>query len=303
MDTENLRIFVETAHRGAFAAVARDRSVDPSSVSRAVAQLEEELGVRLFQRTTRAMTLTEAGATYLARVEPLLRELDVARDDARSTADCPRGLLRMTTSLTFGTCYLAPILPEFRAAFPNLSLELILSDARLDLVADRIDLAVRFGQSIPADAIAAKLMDLRYKVCASPDFIRASPPLREPADLSSVSCLLYAMPSMRTRWLFRDAGGRVVEAHVSGDVSISNPLMMRDCAVRGLGPALLADWIVEDELRSGALVDLFPNWTAAVSGFDSAAWLIYPTRAQLPRKVRVMIDFLKDRAGRRRSVA
>lgn len=299
METEALRIFVETARRGSFAAVARDRNVDPSSISRAVLLLEEELGVRLFHRTTRRMSLTEAGDRYLTRAEGLVSDLDAARDDARSMSAGPCGVLRVTASVAFGACYLSPLLPELRAAYPNLGLELVLSDAKLDLVADRIDLAVRLGQNATSDVVTTKLMDLRYRVCASPDYLARGPALERPEDLSGARCLLHLNRALPARWHFRDASGAVTEAPVSGDVHATNPLTLRECALRGMGPALLADWIVENELRSGALVDLFPDYQVGMSGFDAAAWLIYPSRSHLPNKVRVMIDYLKAHAARR----
>lgn len=299
MELDFLRFFVEAARRGSFAAVARERGVDPSSVSRAVATVEEELGVRLMQRTTRRMTLTEAGEIYLKRVEGIVHELDAAREDAAAASSGPSGLLRLTASVTFGACCLAPLLPAFRAAFPKLKLELILSDEKLDLVAERIDLAIRFGPSVEAGVISTKLFDMRYKVCASPQFLRSAPPLRQPDDLAKISCLLYTIPELRSRWLFRDGAGVETEVPVHGDVSISNALTLRDCAISGLGPALLAEWLVREELRRGELVDLFPDHQATATSFDTAAWLLYPSRAHLPHKVRVMIDFLKERRDAR----
>lgn len=299
METEALRIFVETARRGSFAAVARERNVDPSSISRAVLMLEEELGVRLFHRTTRRMSLTEAGDRYLARVESVVGDLDTARDDARSTSAGPGGVLRVTASVAFGACYFSPLLPDFRAAYPNLGLELILSDSKLDLVADRIDLAVRLGQNATPDIVSTKLMDLRYHVCASPEYLARGPSLEQPLDLSKVPCLLHLNSALPARWLFRDAKGAVTETPVTGNIRATNPLMLRECALRGMGAALLADWIVETELRSGALIDLFPDYQVGMSGFDAAAWLIYPSRSHLPNKVRVMIDYLKARTAAR----
>jgi DNA-binding transcriptional LysR family regulator len=168
----DVRLLVEVSRRGSFTAVARGRGIDPSSVSRAVAALERELGVRLFERTTRALAPTEAGRLYLARVAPLLEEFDRASDEARSARADPVGALRLTASVAFGQVCLVPLLPAFRGAFPRLGLELLLTDANLDLVADRVDLAVRLAPSFRADVIGTKLFPTRYRVCASP---RTSP--------------------------------------------------------------------------------------------------------------------------------
>ncbi|MBD2249091.1 LysR family transcriptional regulator [Nostoc sp. FACHB-888] len=165
MDLENLRIFIEVARRGSFAAVARDHNIDPSSVSRVVASLEEELGIRLFQRTTRHLTLTESGNLYLCRVDALLDELEHARDEALAVSVGPIGTLRVTTSVAFGHKFLVPLLPEFRDLFPDLKLELLLTDTNLDLVSERVDLAIRLGPNIQIGVTCVKLFNTRYRVC------------------------------------------------------------------------------------------------------------------------------------------
>ena len=297
MDLEALRIFSEVARRGGFSAVARDRGLDPSSVSRAIGMLESDLGVRLFQRTTRRLTLTEAGGLYLDRIEALIDGLDAARDEALAITTGPAGTLRLTASVAFGHACLTPLLPAFRAAFPALRLELLLSDANLDLVAERIDLAIRLGPSVEADVVGIKLLDTRYKVCASPSYLTAAPPLATPDDLRDHRCLRFSLPEFRARWLFRTGDGPVGEVPVDGDLVVSNALVLRDCALAGLGPALLPDWLIETDLTQGALVDCFPDHRIAATGFDTAAWLLYPSRTFLPNKVRVAIDFLRQRLG------
>lgn len=300
MDTQTLRIFVDVARRESFAAVARDRNCDPSSISRAVALLEDDLGVRLFHRTTRSLTLTEAGELYLRRVEGVTQELDAARDEAVASTSGPNGVLRLTASVAFGMRCLAPLLPAFRTAFPGLKLELILTDANLDLVAERIDLAIRLGPSIAADVVGVKLFTTTYRVCASPAYLAKSLPLATPADITQHSCLLFSLPEFRTRWLFRDQTGAVTEVPVHGDIVISNAMALRDCALSGLGPVLLADWLISEDIKARRLLDLFPCHQVTATSFETAAWLLYPSRAFLPNKVRVTIDFLKAHLGKRR---
>lgn len=301
MDIETLRIFVRVARRGSFAVVARDFGTDPSSISRAISALEDELQVRLLQRSTRRMTLTEAGAKYLARVEPLLEELDQAKDDALLSSAKPIGTIRLTASVAFGQKCLAPLLPKLRQAFPDLGIDLVLTDTNLDLVSEGIDLAVRLGPSRDTALIGVKLTETRYHVCASPAYLadsrRKKQPLKMPADLASHRCLLMNLPDYRSRWLFRDARGVIDEIAVDGDVLISNPLVLLTCVVNGMGPALLADWMVQDELASGLLVELFPDYAVTATDFETAAWLLYPSRTYLARKVRVTIDFLRHEFG------
>ena len=301
MDIETLRIFVRVARRGSFAVVARDCDTDPSSISRAIAALEDELQVRLLQRSTRRMTLTEAGAKYLARLAPLLEELDQARDDALVASAKPIGTIRLTASVAFGQKCIATLLPKLRNAFPDLGVDLVLTDSNLDLVSEGIDLAVRLGPSRDSALIGVKLVETRYHVCASPIYLARSRQekrsLAKPADLSAHRCLLLNLPDYRSRWLFRDSLGTMSEIAVDGDVLISSPLVLLTCALEGMGPALLADWMVKDELIKGKLVDLFPEHAVAATDFETAAWLLYPSRTYLPRKVRVVIDFLRQQFG------
>lgn len=288
-------MFLAVVQAGGFAAVAKDRGMDASTVSRAMAALEGELGVRLFQRTTRSFSLTEAGEAYRARIEPALEELMRAGAEASSADLTPHGVLRLTASVAFGVQRIAPLLAEFRAAFPLIKIECHFTDANLDLVAERIDLAIRLAPTIQGDLIAVKLMETRYHVVASPDYLRKAPALRKPADLALHRCLLLALRPFRNGWSFRDSTGEVQEVAVDGDVVISSPLALRAAAVAGCGPALLADFMVTDDLRQGRLVDAFPRLHAAAASFDTGAWAVYPSRAYLPKKVRVMIDFLKKR--------
>jgi DNA-binding transcriptional LysR family regulator len=301
MELDQLRLFVEVARRGSFAAAARDRVVDPSFVSRMIAALETELKVRLFQRTTRRLALTEAGDLYLGRVEPLLDDLEHARDEVLAISGGPAGTLRLTASVAFGRQCLVPLLPEFRARFPQLKLEVLLSDTNLDLVAERVDLAVRLAPRLDTNLIGVKLCDTRYRVCATPEYLKKSRPLRRPQDLTSHRCLLVTLPEFRTRWLFRNQAGEVIRVPVDGDLVVSNPLALRDCVLAGMGPALLANWLIDEDLAAGRLLDLFPRHRVTATDFETAAWLVYPSRAYLPNKVRATIDFLKGHWPDRRA--
>lgn len=296
MDLNQLHAFVQTARHQGFAAAARAMELDPSQVSRQVAALESSLGLRLFQRTTRRLSLTEAGHTYLARVGPLLDELAFAQEEAQSLARGVSGSLRMTTSIAFGHECIAPLLPTFRALHPQLRLELLMTDANLRLVEDQVDLAVRMASRVEVNAVMTKLMPTRYHVCASPGYVqRAGQPLR-PQDLALHDCVLLTLPDYRHTWHFRPVGtpDATSEAvNVQGGLSVSSPLVQRSCVLNGQGPALLADWLARPALADGRLIDLFPDHQVSATGFNSAVWLLYPSRSYLPQKVRVMVDFLK----------
>jgi len=295
VDLDLLRLFVDVTRKGGFAAVARDRDLEPSKVSRAIAGLERDLGFRLFQRTTRQMSPTEAGALYLQRIKPVLDGLDCAREEARSLSEGPSGILRLTTSVAFAVTCIVPLLPAFRAAFPQVQVELLSTDETLDLVADRIDLAIRLGPSVQAGVVASRLMTTRYRVVATPGYLARSPVLRRPADLTDHRCALFALSDYRTQWLFRGTDGLVETVPIAGDLVFSNAFALYAAVKNGMGPALLPDWLVDADLQAGVIRDVFPDRAATATSFDTAAWLIYPSRSYLPAKVRAAIDLLRAR--------
>lgn len=296
MDLSQLRAFVQTARHQGFAAAARAMDLDPSQVSRQVAALESSLGLRLFQRTTRRLSLTEAGRTYLARVGPLLDELAFAQEEAQSLARGISGSLRMTTSIAFGHECVAPLLPAFRALHPLLRLELLMTDTNLRLIEDRVDLAVRMGSHFDVNAVITRLMATRYHVCASPGYVQRAGLPQRPQDLTQHDCVLLTLPDYRHTWNFRTAGHPDATSEpvsVQGGLSVSSPLVQRGCVLNGQGPALLADWLVRPALADGRLIDLFPHHQVSATDFNTAVWLLYPSRSYLPQKVRAMVDFLK----------
>lgn len=299
MDLDDLKLALEVARRGSFAAVARDHGAEPSTVSRAVADLERSLGFRLFQRSTRRLSPTEAGMRFLDRAASSIAALEAATEEGRAVTAEPVGELRMTASVAFGVKWLLPRLAAFRAACPRVDLDLIVTDDRVDLVRDRIDLAIRLAPTIDTDVICTRLMPVRYSVYASPTYVAQYGPLDGPQALSTRDCVLFALPEYRSRWLLRRCGeDGVVSVPVRGGLAISNALSVYEAAKLGLGPAMLVDWIVADDVAEGRLIDLLPDYEASATNFDTAAWLLYPSRAYLPRKVRVMIDFLREAVAR-----
>jgi len=293
MDIHALKTVLLVQDLGSIAKAARALDLDASSVSRIVAGVERDIGLRLFQRSTRKLAITEEGAHYLQRVAPLVEELEAAREDAAGLSGEPRGRLRMTASVAFVQEALMPLLPAFQKKHPELSVDLFPSDSNLDLLAEGLDLAVRLSAAPRGDLISTKLMPTRYRVVASPDYLAQSARITHPAELAEHNCLCFALPHFQTRWHFRTRGGDPFPVEVSGKTVIASALSLREAARLGMGVALLADWLIRDDLNSRQLVDLFPELDCAASDFDTAAWLLYPSRSYLPQKVRVMIDFLK----------
>ncbi|WOD36967.1 LysR family transcriptional regulator [Nodosilinea sp. E11] len=294
MDVSALQLFVEVMNQGSFAAVARDRNLDPSSVSRAIAGLEAELGVRLFQRTTRQLSPTEAGTTYFERIEPLLAEMQQAIDIITDVSRKPRGTLRVTASVSFGHHCIVPLLPALAAQYPDLTVDLWLTDTVVDLVADRIDVAVRLGVLADSTLVAQRLMPTQYAVCASPVYLKRSHSLQQSMDLANHNCLLFPLAGFRSRWLLKDQTGQVSEVSVSGRTVISSAIALQQCAIAGMGLALLPKWLVDVDVQAGTLINVFPDYEVTATNFSTAAWLVYPSRAYMPLKVRAFINFLKQ---------
>jgi len=296
MDTRDLETLMHVVRHGSFAAAAREQGVDPSSVSRAVAALEGELGTRLFLRNTRHLALTEAGSVFVEGLAPALEELAQARIAAQDATGEVRGRLRVTVANAFGSKRLSPLLPAFCNAYPALELDLVLTESTIDLIAERVDVSVRLGNLRDSSLVAVPLLQIRYRVVASPAWLRAQPqPPRVPQDLQSIPCLCFALLGFRSHWQFSLAGeSGVIDVAVRPRLVATNVLLLRDSALAGLGPTLLADWMIGDDLASGELIDLFPGYTVATVNAPTTAWAVYPSRSHVPAKVRVFVDFLRD---------
>lgn len=293
MEINTLRLFLQTAKRLSFKAVAEDNQINPSSVSRTISALETELGVRLFHRTTRRMILTEAGNKFLFRATNIIEEMEIAHEEALSHNTGPIGTLKMTASVSFGERMILPLLPQFRERYPKVALEMVFTDKNLDFATEGIDLGVRLAAELKGSMIATKLIDTRYHVCASPGYLEKSSCLNTPKDLTKHSCLLFTMPAFRSSWLFRGAKGTETRVPISGNISLTSALNLRTAALSGLGPTLLPDWLIRGDIIKGDLIDVFPKHVVTATTFDTAAWLVYPSKNYLPLKVRVMIDYLK----------
>ena len=299
VNIEDLETLMHVVRGGSFAAAARALAVDPSSVSRSVASLESELGTRLFQRSTRRIALTEAGAVFAQRLEPLLEEWRQVREAAVDTAGEARGTLRVSVSNTFGLRRVVPLLPAFRRAHPALDLELMLTDALVDLVAERIDIAVRSGALQDSNLIAVPLLGTRYRVVASPAWARANRGrLHAPQDLERCDCLSFSLPGFRDRWTFaRGESGPTTVVTVRPRLLVTNGLALRECTLAGMGATPLPDWLIDDDLAAGRLVDLFPRHRVAFADAPTAIWLVYPSRSYVPAKVRAFIEFMRKAIG------
>jgi DNA-binding transcriptional LysR family regulator len=293
-------VLAQVVETGNFARAGEALGLTPSGVSRAVARLEARLGVRLFDRTPQAVRLTEEGRLFYAQVAPLLTGLEDAAADASSTAGKVRGRLRVNCDPWFGRLVLAPRLPIFLERHPDLSLEIIVRDTPGDLVAEGIDVAVRFGEVGPPGLVARKLLDTRILAVAAPSYLKQHGIPRKPADLSHHECLLFRDPvsGKPFEWEFRRKG-EVVEVAATGRVVFNDLQSKLGACVAGQGIAQSVAFGLEPLLGSGQLVQVLSDWSEETY----ALYVYYPSRYLPPAKVRALIDFLlesvpKNRAAR-----
>ena len=294
MELDSFQLFLNVVRLGSFAAVARQDNVDPSSVSRQIAALEHSLGYRLFDRTTRRLALTEAGQLTFDQIQNPLEELAQIRDAARDVVNQPSGDLRIATSPAFAERWLIPRLTGFRAEFAGINLELVLSDAKTDIIGEGIDLAIRLGDQMAGSFITSKLLATNYRVVASADYLQKYAQCAQPSDLAMYDTIVFPFSGYRSQWRFRKKGGKPEVVDVPGQLVISSALAIRRAVLEGLGVALLADWTIGDDLATGRLTDMFPEYEFSAANFDTAAWILYPSRAYVPVKTRVLIDYLKQ---------
>lgn len=294
----NLESFVRSAESGGFSAAARQLGLTPSAVSRNIAMLERNLGVRLFQRSTRKLTLTEAGEHLLASVKGHLKGIqsaiaDVARDDEE-----PAGVLKVSMSLSFGMDYLLPLLPGFLARYPRIQIDWDLENRQVDLIAEGFDAAIGGGIELSPGVVSRPLAPAHIIAVASPSYVRNREMPVDPSGLAKLDGLVQR--SVRTgrirQWTMRDVDGNEVPAPMSESIVFNEPEAMCRCALLGLGVALVAVPHALPHLESGALVRLVPKWYADAGPIS----LYYATRALLPAKTRVFVEHVIDAFKRER---
>jgi DNA-binding transcriptional LysR family regulator len=285
-----MAVFARVVEENGFTAAARSLSVSKAAVSKQVARLEDRLGVRLLNRSTRRMGLTEAGQDYYERARRILAEIEDAEQAASSRVVHPRGLLRVNAPVSFGQTYLTPILPGFMKRWPELRIELTLIDRFVDLIDEGFDLALRVAALDNSPLVARRLCEARHVVCAAPSYLEARGKPQRPADLARHDCLLYSYLSTGDAWRFIGPDGREFGVSVDGPLRANNGDALRHAAVAGLGIVYSPDFLMADMLQQGALVPILQDWRTP----ELAIQAVYPPGRPLGAKVRVFIDFLVD---------
>jgi DNA-binding transcriptional LysR family regulator len=283
--------FARVVEAGSFVRAADRLGVSVSAVSRQVAELEGHLDARLLNRTTRRLSLTESGRMFYERCVQLLADLEEAEESAGAGTVRPRGTLRITCAITFGTRYLAPAIAEFVARYPDMRVDVELSDRTSDLIDEGFDAAVRIGTVGNPNLVARRIGETRLVCCASPAYVARHGTPTTPADLVRHACLTYEYASQRNAWAFTDTSGKEHLVRVTGPVHANNGGFLAAMARAGTAIVLEPDFQIGPDLRAGTLVRVLPRF----EGPRGNIYVVYPSRRHLSAKVRAFADFLAAR--------
>jgi DNA-binding transcriptional LysR family regulator len=285
------RTFVAVLETGSFSRAAARMGVSSGQASKLVSKLEADLGVRLINRTTRALSATEAGQAYYERLKGLIEEFDALDAAVRSVAGIARGRLRLTAPLTFGTMQLAPDLIEFAKAYPEIELDVNFTDRVVNLIEEGFDVAVRVGGPADSSLIARRLAEVRIVTAASPGYLRARRAPEAPADLVDHACIIDTNFRDPLIWRYR-VNGETIGVPVKPRARFSNAEACLKAAEAGLGIVRLPNFAVAHSVKSGALTPLLQDFSYGPPG---GVFVLYPPGRGLALKVRALIDFLAKR--------
>lgn len=293
-----MNILVRIVERGSFSEVARELNLAPSSVARQVTLLEESLGAQLVNRTTRQLQLTEAGREYYDRASKILRDIEDADEAVSQYHRVPQGTLHVTAPVSFSRHMVVPVIPGFLERYPEVKLQLTVSDRFVDLVAERIDVGVRFGGLRNSTYMVRKLLDVKRYVVASPSYLERHGIPETPDELLSHNCLTFRVrPAQSTTWRFRqDDQERLMP--VRGNFMTNSSCDVLTAAVDGLGVAILPSYMVAKYLEDGSLQRLFTDYEVQPAHLDSSVYAVYPGTRALAAKTRVFIDYLVEVYGK-----
>jgi DNA-binding transcriptional LysR family regulator len=295
-DFEGLAIFAKVVELRSFAAAATELALSKATVSKAVSRLEGRLGARLFNRTSRRLALTDAGQKLSGRATRLLIDGEAAENEALSQSVAPRGLVRFAVPMTFGVKAVAPLLPEFLAQYPDVSIDLHLSDATVDLIGDGFDAGLRIARLPDSSLIARRLCPMPRYTVASPAYLKQHGRPTHPMHLARHKCFGYAYLSTPGVWHYTNAAGEQVSVRPAGPLRVTNGEALLPSVVAGLGIADLPDFIAGDAIASGAVEVILRGWKQP----EGALHLVTPPGGPRPARVEVLAEFLAGKFAKGR---
>lgn len=288
----DLTTFVLVVRAGTLTEAARRLGLSAASISKRMTRLEAELGIRLLNRSSRSMSLTEEGKELYHRLVVILDDLDDSISAVARSGDNAKGVLRVVSTSGLGRNRIAPLVSDFTREHPELAVQLHLSDKHIDFIREGYDIAITIGQPADSTLIAKRLMRNRCYICASPDYIAKSPPLRRPSDLKRHRCLILdCYGSFRDLWPINGPHHREM-VRVTGNLITDNAETLRGWLLDGQGIALKSEWDIEDEIKAGQLVTVLEGYTVPNLDF----YVVYASRKNLPAKTKYFVNFLEQRA-------
>ena len=285
-----MEVFVRVVQAESFSAAARQLNLSPSAVSKQVGRLEDRLGARLLNRTTRRLSLTEVGSAFYERSERIINDITEAEQAVSHLEGAARGTLKVNLPVAFGRLHVVPHLKEFLAAYPEVRIDLTLNDRFVDLVEEGVDIAIRIGELSDSSLIARKLSPNRRICVAAPSYIKAHGAPDHPEKLLEHNCLVYTYRAQRNDWPFEGPDG-VHTIRVTGNLEANSAEVLRTSICDGIGIGLLPLWLISEDLEAGRVEQIMPAYHAP----DSAIYAVYPHSRHLSPKVRSFVDFLVDK--------
>ena len=291
MDTlTRMRAFIDVVEAEGYSAAARKIGRSKALLSKYVRELEDELGARLLNRTTRQFSLTEAGHSYFKRASEIVRDIDSLQDAVRDSSGDVKGRIKLSAPRSFADAAIGQSLIDFALAYPEIVLDIHLDDRFVDLVEEGYDLAIRIARLENSSLIARKISQFAVRLVATPETLERHGRPERPQDLAGKPCVTDTNGRWLTNWPFVAPDGTTVTIPVSGQMEVNSPLVARAACLSGLGFAIIPDFVVAHDIAEGRLVPVLDEWMPK----DSGMFAVYPHRRYMPAKVRVFVDFLAD---------
>ena len=287
----DIAVFVRVVERGSFTLAADDLALSRAVVSKYVSRLEERLGARLMHRTTRRLSLTEAGAALFEASRGAIERIEEAEAAVAQFQSAPKGRLRISAPMSFGILHLGSAVAEFSRAFPEVTIDLKLDDRFVNLIEENVDVAVRIGALTDSSLVARRIAKAQAVACAAPAYLEARGEPETPEDLAGHDCLLYSYLSTANVWRFQGPDGRDIPVAVSGPLRVNNGILLADAAAAGRGIVMGPSFYVAPRIRAGELRRILKAYRLPELGIHA----VYPQRDFVPPKVRAFVDFLIER--------
>lgn len=289
---EAMTLFLKVVRFGSMSGVGKHVGLSPASVSRAITSLEQHLGVQLFNRTSRQIVLTEAGQKYYERLKPLLEDLAQVEAFARNTQDEPEGVLRVHAHTSVGIHLVTPCMSEFCQKYPNITIDLQLSETPVDLLQQDYDIDIRLGELRDSSMLVRRIAPSDRLLVASPHYLKRHHSINRPEDLLEHNCITFRPNSEITTWKFTRNDEPMKEIKVTGCFHTNNSEVLERAALNHMGVALVSNWISHEDRKAGLLVPVLPDYRVTINSFNNGIYVVFRQTRFIPKKVRVFVDFL-----------